>query len=924
MINRFFIIVSAFLSASILLSSAQNNISDFDKYFKIGNKFYDTPNPTEKTDNESIYYFQKALNTNSIDKRNAEKAIDAATKVGILHQTYVRYTDAIKFYTRAISIKKKFNCHDTTAYQSLLYLGMSYYHTNDYSNCYLYLNQAEKLYKKYNLTNSSESLFNTLGVLYFESGNYRQSINYFTKAQHIELKLTGKQTNSALQSNIATALRHLGKNEEALRLYKSVLSQNPNENRVRINLASTFLALNQPENVFAELIKITTDNDIKNQISIQNLTGRAYLLQQKYDLAISAFKKAVSIFYQAENINLNGKNAEIGNTFKYLGDIASQKQNWGDALNYYQKALFHLDSDFKDESIFKNPVNFSANLNNILLFETLLAKGRCFEKMYLLKPKSISLFNSAVATYSTAFKLTKFLLNSYDNEEARLHLASEIYPFFSTYVDLLLKGYYTLNDPKYLEEAFILSEKSKSSVLSINLNESVIKNSDIVPDSLILQEKLLNLTKSKLLINNNFDQFKNIELAQQVNDIEIKLSSLKAEAKKITEKAEQKEQNLWDLALLREDFLSNNQAIYTVYKINQEYVVFLLSKNHLKVHRIKNAPQIDFMIDLLNSKITNSLYGKTYTGETQEKLLYELFFKDFEDELKEVKKLVIIPHFETVRLPFEVLKDYQNNYLLSKFEVLYQYSIDILLQSPKQKYGINNALVYAPFTETSSENALPASLKEIETIKGNQKINQLATKQSFLSEYKNSSVIHLATHATADNSIPQKSFVSFYPISADTLLNRIYVDEIKLLELHNTDLVFLSACETSSGKHVQNEGIMSLSRAFSVAGCSNIITSLWKAEDVATAYLSRQFYYYLDKGESIEYALQHAKLDLLEDPKMAQYHSPAYWAHLIMIGTPEQKSYLKNFIFYGFILLIISVFIIYRKTILQKISPKQI
>ncbi|MCU0324586.1 MAG: CHAT domain-containing protein [Spirosomaceae bacterium] len=918
MTRKLITVVSTFLLASFLFSSAQKAIPDFDKYFKVGNSFYDTPNPTEKTDNEAIYYFQKAVNTTKIDKFNATKAVDAATKVGILHQTYLRYTDAIKWYIKAIELHRQFRTHDTTSFLAHMYLGMTHYHTNDYSNCYFYLNQAEKIYKKYNLTTSSESLFNTLGVLYFESGNYRQSINYFTKAQNIEFKLTGKSTNSALQSNIATALRHLNKNEEALQIYKEVLKENPDETRIRVNLASTFLALNQPENAFAELNNIKKENDPKTQISIQNLEGRAYVLLKKYDLAIAAFKKAISIFYQAENINLNGKNSEIGNTFKFMGDISSQNQSWGSALNYYQKALFHLDSDFKDESIFKNPVNFSANLNNVLLFETLKAKGRCFEQMYQLKPNSLNLYKSAVETYQVAFQLAKFLLSSYDNEEARLHLAADIYPFFSTYIDLLLRGYEKFNDPKYLEQAFVLSERSKSSVLAVNLNESFLKNNDAVPDSLILQEKLLNLTKSKLLLNNNFDQFKNIEQAQQVNDIEIKLSRLKAEARKITEKAEQKEQNLWDLKLLKSEFLANDEAVFSIYKINQEYVVFLLNQSNLRVYRIANAKRIDFMIDLLNSKITNTLYGKTYTGETQEKLLYELFFSAFEDDLKEIKKLIIIPHFETVRLPFETLKNAQNQYILSRFAVLYQYSIDVSLQAPKQKYDLDKTLVYAPFTEASSGNTLPASLKEIETIGGNQKISKLATKQSFLSDYKNSSVIHLATHATADNTIPQKSFISFYPASQDTLLNRIYVDEIKLLELQNTDLVFLSACETSSGKQIQNEGIMSLSRAFSLAGCSNIITSLWKAEDEATAYISKHFYEYLEQGKSIEYALQLAKLDLLEDPKMVQYHSPAYWGHLIMIGVPEQKSYVTVFIIVGIILTATSAFLLYRR-----LNPRQ-
>lgn len=44
--------------------------------------------------------------------------------------------------------------------------------------------------------------------------------------------------------------------------------------------------------------------------------------------------------------------------------------------------------------------------------------------------------------------------------------------------------------------------------------------------------------------------------------------------------------------------------------------------------------------------------------------------------------------------------------------------------------------------------------------------------------------------------------------------------------------------------------MMSLSRAFAYAGCPNIITSLWKAEDRATASVTQRLHYYLGKNET--------------------------------------------------------------------------
>jgi LPXTG-motif cell wall-anchored protein len=116
----------------------------------------------------------------------------------------------------------------------------------------------------------------------------------------------------------------------------------------------------------------------------------------------------------------------------------------------------------------------------------------------------------------------------------------------------------------------------------------------------------------------------------------------------------------------------------------------------------------------------------------------------------------------------------------------------------------------------------------------------------------------------------------------------LYENEIYDLDLKNTSLVILSACETASGGLLEGEGVMSLSRSFSYAGCSNVITTLWNADDRSTAYLTLKLHQYLDKGLTKDAALQQAKLDLLKDPRLnPREKHPYYWSHLILIGNYE-------------------------------------
>jgi len=188
-------------------------------------------------------------------------------------------------------------------------------------------------------------------------------------------------------------------------------------------------------------------------------------------------------------------------------------------------------------------------------------------------------------------------------------------------------------------------------------------------------------------------------------------------------------------------------------------------------------------------------------------------------------------------------------------------------------------------------------------------MQQKATEDQFKSlSGKSPTILHLATHGFFLPDPEQKKKEGFiesnkntFKLSDDPMMrsgivlsgaNRVWSGqlpiegredgivtayEISQLDLRNTELVVLSACETALGDIKGTEGVFGLQRAFKLAGVKSLLLSLWKVPDKETAELMTAFYQYYLNGNSAREALHKAQLE------MKKKYRPYYWAAFVLI-----------------------------------------
>ena len=439
------------------------------------------------------------------------------------------------------------------------------------------------------------------------------------------------------------------------------------------------------------------------------------------------------------------------------------------------------------------------------------------------------------------------------------------------------------------EKAFAIIEQVRGRVMT-DLLVAGVKTS---PESLEAERKISHLRLKLMAAHSDRDIRElrdEIFLAEQFRSITPEISILKS--------------NMYRAITLKElqASLSVSEAVLE-YVIDEpaSYCVVITRENA----RIVNVPGKQVISPLVSAYLSE--VKAKHSAQDQAHRLHDVLL-DSIPEAQSKEQLVIIRDGRLHLVPFDALLDHDNHYLVESRTVVYSPSATsfFLLRTaaqpkdsestvlavggvPYDHSNLTQSAVTRGYSSTALSN-LPGSREEalaaaaaFPSRSRTLLLGDSATESAFKKE-SNHRVIHLAVHAIANETQPERAALVLLSDPAHDEDGFLQASEIVQLPL-NADLVVLSACDTAVGPLEGQEGISTLSRAFLLAGARTVVSTLWSVQDETTLYLMKTFYSELNRKKRVPDALASAKRKMLKtfDAKAVPY----YWAGFTVEGVAE-------------------------------------
>lgn len=794
-------------------------------------------------------------------------------------------------------------------------VGMLYHTRGKFVYADSMLNRALKVRSK-RFGRTSREYINSLcnvAVLKKDVGSYDEAEKMFNYLERTIPKLYGKNSMQYVITinNKAMLLAELGRTkaaiallDEALAIGKEVLSDSYIDydriltNRALIEQESG--SLEKASLIYQEILDSMERKEFDDHPDYNN----------------------VLVYYGALRIQLNDKDV-----LQFLEQSSNKvRKRYGDAHPLMAKALtnlgeYHLvNNSFAEARLFFQQ---AADIQLKLLGErhkdylaSLIKIGICDWHMNVIPQASLN-FKKAIENY--LFLLDSFFPTMSESEKTKFW--GTLKPSIDTFMSFAAST--GEQNPVVLVDAYNLHLRTKGILFNATsqTRNTILSSSDSVVNSMY-QEWL----GMKITLANYYSA-----PLEDLKEDKIDLKALEAEAnqveKELASRSSAFESTYKNASSSYADVINSlgeGEAAVEIIRVNFPYgpqrgkteYIGLLAKPKEK------SPQLVTIEDGLNlEKRALSFYKNSVQARVEESMSFDTFWAPFQSELEGYDKIYVSVDGVYNSININTLKRGDGNYMIDDENIVLLPSTRLIGEVEETQVTLTSddafaALIGSPdYGAEGTINPLPGTKVEVEKIEallqGKHVKTKVMTEQSAseenLKELSPPSVLHIATHGyflsdvstdkgmTMGVSISRakenpllRSGLLFsgaeLSISAEPSLQGgdngiLNAYEAMNLNLHNTKLVIMSACETGTGEIVNGEGVYGLSRSFQIAGAKKIIMSLWKVDDNATQELMSAFYEsWIETNNPQEAFL------LAQRAVKKKFNDPYYWGAFVLLN----------------------------------------
>jgi tetratricopeptide (TPR) repeat protein len=785
--------------------------------------------------NNALPLFIDALHITEqrLGKRNLEY-ITQLRNLALAYQNLSKYDQALPLLIEALQISEAHFGKEHPEY------GASF---NDLAGLYQVIGQYNKaktlLLESLEITENNQgknhtfysTCLNNLAGLYVSMREYKKALPYYIEALEIIEKNLGKThfSYNVILANLIDVYIHVGELDKALSLSLELLEE-----------IETNLGKNHPSYI-SRLVQLAT---------LKSLYGN-------HESALTLLYDALKII----EMEFGKENSQYGNILLNIADLHQVLNNYVKAIDYYEDYQAIINKNLKNNFAFLTGNEKQKFIDNIV-------------------EKDFQTFHSL--NYLTAGKYPEALKKATNNTLLSKGL-------------LLNASKNILNELKTLSKDSLNQKIASFRTLKATFNKQLqlpieqrVDNFNQLKEELNRLERELVTTYSKEFGEdiNYLKDFRGTNITQ--NEIAIEFTNFRLYNKSWTDSimyAAYLYKKGWEspkmITLFEEKQLkqyvataSTPQNIYQtrggVIKDKQEFIsdsIYNLVWKPLEPY-LKDAKQVYFSPDGLLHKLSFAALP-----DKNNNLLVEKFNLNQMGNTADIRKNTKAPDLDDVLLIGGI--DYSYNISSQKDVALNEdYTFNILQskqllgnEENKKRSGNGGSWKYLKGTQKEVQ-FIQTLLPKSDILDGKK-----ATESAFKALSGNSpSVLHIATHGyffpDLKKEKPTMAFEEDQLLSYDEnpllrsgliMANANYAWkhghnpyeeddgiltalEISNLDLSDTDIVILSACETGLGDIPSSEGVYGLQRAFKMAGVETIIMTLWEIPDKETAEFMNLFY----------------------------------------------------------------------------------